>query len=284
MKVKREVGIHLRIKKNYKEIAAKGKKLGASALQFFLMPQDSDKYLKPTKEDQEGFLKISQKHFSNSYIHSSYWVAPANGKEVSAKVSVKYLKREIAIAKQLEIKTIVFHAGAASGFPFNEEEPDNRTAGIKAVANVLNTILKNEKNITLLLENTTHGNKMVCSDFYDFVKLKPLLHFPEQVGFCLDTAHAYAYGYDITHTDDFLDFLDETMGIENIKLIHLNDSEKELGSKLDKHALVNEGLIEKEFLKKIVNHEKLKHVPIILEPPEMDEKRIKKIIKEVQRW
>jgi|SaaInlLV_10m_DNA_2_1039722.scaffolds.fasta_scaffold00908_7 deoxyribonuclease IV len=284
LKNKREIGLHLRIENSYSELAEIGIQLGASSLQFFLMPKNLNKYLKVKNEDQKKFLDLSDKFFSNSYIHSSYWIAPANGKKTSARVSERYLKKEIAIAKKLNLNTIVLHAGAASGFPFNKEEPNNRTAGINSVANIINSVLKKENNITILIENTAHGNKIVCSDLQDFTKLKPLLNFPKQVGFCLDLAHAYAYGYEMQDTDKFINLLDQTMGTENIKLIHLNDSAKKLNSKLDKHALIGDGFIGKQNLKNIVNHKTLKHIPLILEPPEMDSDKIKKMISEVQSW
>jgi deoxyribonuclease-4 len=200
----------------------------------------------------------------------------ATGLSVSSKISRALLKKEIALANKLEINYIVTHAGSAKG---HEKEE-----GIKALAKILNGVLKSESAVKILIENTAHGNRAICSDLCDFIELKKLIKSPEKIGFCLDTAHAFSYGYDIAKTDDFVTLLDQTMGIENIKLIHLNDSAEPHGSKLDKHEVPGKGLIGKKTLQKLINHDKLKDIPIIIEPPQVEIKEIEKIINQIKKW
>ena len=149
---------------------------------------------------------------------------------------------------------------------------------------MLNKILKKEDPITLLLENTTHENKTIGSNLNDFKLLKPLLTQPQKIGFCIDTCHAFAYGYDLEKTDSFVETLDQTMGLKNIKLIHLNDSAKPQGSKIDKHAVPGKGLIGKKILQKIINHKKLKHIPIIIEPPVISNQKIQEMLNNIKEW
>ncbi|MBU1008302.1 deoxyribonuclease IV [Candidatus Dependentiae bacterium] len=275
MKNKRAVGIHLRIENSYTEMLEQTIQFGANACQFFFMPQDTNKYLKLTDKDQEAFLALKHKHKTTVFAHSSYWINPASGNPASARASHRMLKQEIEIAKKLDINHIVMHAGSAKG---HEKE-----AGIQAVATLLNTVLQDEKEITILIENTAHAGKTVCSNLEDFVALQSLLT-TTNVKFCLDTAHAYSYGYDLKTTDLFLKLLEQTMGLEHIKLIHLNNSAKPSGSKIDQHELPDQGLIGETVLQNIINSPKLKTLPIIIEPPIVSLEELKKTVSHVRNW
>jgi deoxyribonuclease IV len=280
---KRPIGFHIRIKDNYTDLALYGQELGASVIQCFLMPKEPKRYLYPKAEDRRSWLDIKKRYFKHVYAHSSYWVVPAIGKKISSKISHSYLQKEISIAKKLEIDTIIIHPGSATGYAPALSLEECKMEGIKALSRMLNDVLKDEPT-HLLLENTAHGNKAVGSDLTDFVKLRPFLKWKTQIGFCLDTAHAYAYGYDVTDTEDFVQLLDETMGIHNIKLIHLNDSDEPLGSKIDKHSEFGEGFIGKEALKRLVTHPKMNHIPIIVEPPPLSQQKMQELMNELNRW
>jgi len=279
----RIVGIHLRIEKSYTQILETALQLDASTCQFFFMPQESNKYLRLSKKDLETFLELSRKHFSTMYCHSSYWINPATGYRISASISRKMFLQEIKIANKLEIDHFVLHAGSAKGYPQKSDDPQNKNRGIAALAKLLNDILKDKKNITVLIENTAHSGKTICSNLQDFKLLRSLLDV-DNVAFCLDTTHAFSYGYNLEATEEFVELLNQTMGLENIKLIHLNDSTKKCGSKIDQHILPGKGVIGKNVLQNLINHPKLKHLPIIIEPPVLPEKELKTIINEVRTW
>ena len=95
------------------------------------------------------------------------------------------------------------------------------------------------------------------------------------MGLCLDTAHAYLAGYDIATKDGLeamLDEIDRLVGINLIKLIHLNDAKDKLGSRHDRHDHIGKGKIGLEGMKRIINHPKLRDLPFILETPKKDRK------------
>jgi len=250
---------------------------GLRSCQFFFTPQSTGKYLQLSTEDKKAFLNFRRKHFSTLYAHGSYWITPATGNQVSAQASLGILKKELALAKQLEINYLVLHAGSAKNFP-------DKNDGIKAMAAMLNEALEDENNVKVLIENTAHAGKAVCSDLQDFATLQKLLETGDKVSFCIDTTHAFAYGYDLEATDDFVAILNKTMGIENIKLIHLNDSASEYGSRIDAHLPPGKGLIGKQILKRFIRHPKLKNIPIIIEPPVLEEHEIMDMIEEVKTW
>lgn len=281
---KRELGIHLRIDQSYSGVLEHAHRLGISSCQFFFIHQQSDRYLRLTKKEKETFLALRHKHFSTLYAHCSYWINSASGNKVSADVSQVLLKKEISMAKQLDIEYLVMHAGTAKGFPNNPDDTSHRQEGLHAIANLLNKALKIDDTVTVLLENTAHGNKTVGSDFCDFAQLRPLLKYPEKIGFCVDTSHAFAYGYNLEATNTFVELLDQTIGLTNIKLIHLNDSKKPCGSRIDNHAIPGKGLIGEKVLKQFINHKKLKHIPLIIEPPLLNDEELVLMYKNVITW
>jgi deoxyribonuclease-4 len=241
-----------------------------NAVQFFLTKLPKGKYINLKHENLNDFLHIKQRSFSHTYIHCSYWINLATGNTYSLYTSINLLKKEIRMAKKLQIQHLVLHAGSAKGH--------EKITGIETLARVLNHIFKKEHTTTILLENTAHGNKSIGSDLQDFSLLKSKLDFPEKLKFCLDLAHGFSYGYDITNTKDFIHTIDTHMGIKNIQLIHVNDSAEKRGSKLDKHAIPGKGYIGKTVLKNIINHKTLQHIPIILELPSGEKNVVKDAI------
>jgi len=276
----RKIGSHLRLDDSYSDMPEQAIALGADACQFFFIAQGANRYLKLTKEDKERFLELRKQ--VDVFAHSSYWINPATGKLVSREVSEKLLARELKIAHALDIDYLVMHAGSAKEYGRNLPEEKVRRLGIQATAKLLTNGLKKEKQATVLVENTAHGGKTVCSDLNDFTTLRAHLDPALPIGFCVDTAHAFAYGYDLEDTESFLALLDTTMGLENIKLIHLNDSLKPCGSKIDMHTIPGKGLIGQEALLRFATHPALQHLPIIIEPPVLPPGEVKAMIEKLR--
>lgn len=273
----RLIGTHIRVEKNYSTTLEKALSTGSNCCQFFLFSQESDKYLRLSKKEVSSFLTLRE-NIKEVYGHCSYWINPSSGNPVSSKVSKNLLRKEIKISNKLNIKYLVTHAGNAKGF-------EAKADGIKAMAKIINKVLKKEDNVTLLVENTAHANKTVCSDLEDFKLLRSLIDPSiKNIGFCFDTSHAFSYGYDFENTEELVKIIDETMGIENIKLIHLNDSKRKCGSKLDEHELPGKGLIGKKNLQKFINHKKIAHIPLIIEPPLVKMDEMSEVIEEIKSW
>ncbi len=283
MNCNREIGLHLKLKSNFASIFKQAQKYKIKIFQFFLTDPVHNKYFKILPEEQNEYLKLRHA-FSNVYIHSSYWINPATGNQECLKISKKLLKKEIRVAKKFGIKHLIMHAGTAKGHKNSSQDPMGKISGIKTLAKILNNVLQKEDNIEILLENTAHANQTIGSDITDFSLLKTMLNKPEKINFCLDSSHAFAYGYDLKKTDQFINLLDKHLGLEKIKLIHLNDSAEKIGSKLDKHEIPGKGLIGKNTLKKIINHPKLKNVPLIMELPEITKNETLNILLEVKSW
>ena len=149
-------------------------------------------------------------------------------------------------------------------------------AGIKRLVEALNIILEKTKHIKvgILLENTSGSGSWLGYKFSHQRQIIQGLKTKERVGLCFDTAHAYLAGYDIVAKEGLestLAEIDELVGIDLIKAIHLNDAKGALGSKHDRHDHIGKGSIGLEGIKRIINHPKLSNLPFILETPKKTE-------------
>lgn len=274
--MKNRVGVHIRIRSSLHKLLQRAAVLDLPFFQCFFVPQATGKLIQVTDDEIHEFLKFRRARFDDLYCHASYWV------NLSSLGNNGYpqLRREIIFAKQLEFTHFVLHAGTAKG-------AIHRSEGIDALACALNDLFKRERDITVLLENTCHSKLAVGSDILDFKQLLEKLDRPERIGFCIDTAHAYSFGYDVSNVEgqeSFISLLDATIGIERIKLIHLNDTVEQLGSFIDRHGIVGQGNIGEEALKRFAMHSSLQHIPLLMELPELSVQQELLILEKVRSW
>lgn len=274
---KHNIGIHIRLTDTLTDIIEKALRLGVPFFQtFFTFP--TGKHIRPEQGDVKNFLKLRREYFKDIYLHGSYWVNLCS----SDNISHTTLAREILMAKRLEFTHIVLHPGSAS-------KCKSKSEGIEFLARALNRILKHEHDneIKIVLENTAHGNLTVGSDIDEFYTLMTKLDKPEKISFCIDTAHAYSYGYNIADFDEqdkFISHVDHILGKEKIALIHLNDTYESLGLKIDKHNIPGEGNIGLDALKRFLNNPLLNNIPALIELPNLPEEEEKIILKNVNYW
>ena len=271
----KRVSLHLRMESLPTEVVRRAVDLEVSFFQFFLRTQ-SGKYPYLNSREIKEFLSIRRTHFSEIFVHGSYWI------NLCATQITGYhsLEKELSLAKRLECTHLVLHPGSVRA-------SKDRIYGIDCLARSLNELLKRENSIKILLENNAHGKWSIGSDLQDFKLLLEKMDHPEKIKFCLDTAHAYVYGYDLVlpgAQDLFLCTVNETIGIENIALIHLNDTNKELGCKIDEHGVIGSGNIGMDALEYLVQRKELVHVPIILELPIISQEQEIGILNLVREW
>lgn len=274
MPTKRKMGLHLRLTQTVNDLAERAASLKLPIFQCFFIHQETNQFVMISDAEIAIFLDQWRKKFDQLYLHGSYWINLA-----SASTSNRILMRELDLAKKLEFTHIIMHPGSA-------RRTGKKADGIAAIARKLNAILKKETDITLVLENTAHAGHSIGGDLHDFLLLRERLEHPEKIKFCIDTAHAYSYGYDITQEKaqkHFLDLIQKCIGFENIALLHLNDIKQECGSRIDRHEVIGEGKLG-SILPEFINLEALKNIPIIMELPVMDEEKEKEILQMVRGW
>ncbi len=176
--------------------------------------------------------------------------------------SVNTLVKEVERCGKLGIPYLVTHLGSHLGT--GEEN------GIEKIIKALEKAGTVKNDVVILLENTAGQKNSVGSDFTQlgsiFSKLKPAKRF----GVCLDTCHTFAAGYDLRTKKDVketFEKFDESVGLEHLKILHLNDSKGELGSNLDRHYHIGLGGIGEKGMSSIIKLMNKKKIPIILETP-----------------
>ena len=176
--------------------------------------------------------------------------------------SIKSMTQEIERCHELGIPYLVTHLGSHKGS--GEEN------GIRRLVGALNKVAETNADVIILLENTAGQKNSVGSDFTQleeiFSKCKPSKKF----GICLDTCHAFVAGYDLRTKEDVTKAIkkfDDSIGLKNLKILHLNDSKGELNSNRDRHDHIGLGAIGKEGLGEIVKIMNKNNIPIVLETP-----------------
>lgn len=269
-----KTGIHIRLTTNLSDIIKKAIRIGAPFFQTFFIYQ-SGKYIKLDSSDVKNFLYLRQ-DFSDIYAHGSYWINLCQPDNISYKI----LEKEALLAKKLEFSHLILHPGSASGCK-------DKLEGIENLAKRLNNFLKKESNISIVLENTAHGNLSIGGDLNDFQILLSKIDKPDKISFCIDTAHAYSFGYNISNDmaqDDFISLIEKIIGKDKVALIHLNDTQELLGKKIDKHVTPGEGLIGRDALGRFLKHEYFIDVPALIEFPNLCEEEEIKLYNDIKKW
>ncbi len=271
----RDIALHIRLDDTIVGVAQKAARLDLSIFQCFLLHQETNRFIHPSYYQVNDFKKM-RSQFKQLFVHASYWTNFASIHDISLYI----FKRELRLAKQLGFTHIIIHPGSAKGAA-------DKTAGIDAFVRRLNSILKYEQDITIVVENTAHGNLSIGGDLEDFRSILEKIDHPEKISFCLDTAHAHVFGYDLDdlrQQQEFFNIVAQTIGFERIALIHLNNTDQPIGSCMDRHLLLDQGILPIEALRSFVLHPSIVHVPIIMELPVVDEGVEKEMLKLVSDW
>lgn len=272
----RSIGLHLRVNRSLRDAAQRAIALELPIFQCFFIEQHSREFITVDTALIKEFNHWRNNYFDAVYVHASYFINLASSKYDA----IKLFKRELDMARRLSCSHIILHPGAATGYK-------NKYEGIDELARSLNQVLKKERDVIIMLENTTHGKLSVGSDITDFSALKEKLDYPEYISFCIDTAHAYSYGYDLqdpNKRNQFIDLIEQAIGIKNVSLIHLNDTDQPCGSRIDKHASIGEGVIGEYALKQFALDPRLVHVPLILELPVLPEEQEDAMLQKIRTW
>lgn len=272
----RKIGLHVRLNDSLADAARKAVRLGVDFFQCFLVLQHANRLINPDSDEIREFIDVCTAHHLPFIVHGSYWINPAG----ILQNGYRALQRELSLAKKLGCGRIVLHPGSAKG-------AQDRHQGIIAVATFLNRLFKYDSEVTVILENTAHAKMSVGSDIKDFKAIKGLLDSPERIRFCLDTSHAYTYGYDISTNAgraEFLDLVADSIGFDAIDLIHLNDAKYRCGSLIDTHEIPGKGLIGLEALHQFVHDSRLVDIPMLMELPELDETEETAALELIRGW
>ena len=265
-----QVGCHVSISGSIDKSVDNAVERECSAFQIFTRNPRGWHAKELTKEDINLFkskLKASKIDRFATCAHMPYLPNLATPKSDGFEKSVKTLINEVERCAQLGIPYLVTHLGSHLG--------TGEEAGIKKLVDGLTKAGQTKNDVMILLENTAGQKNSVGSDFKQLGEIFKQLKPGKKFGVCIDTCHAFVAGYDLRTAEKvkktFKEF-DKHVGIENLKILHLNDARGELGCNLDRHYHLGLGGIGKEGITSVVKFANKKKIPIILETPIDDDR------------
>lgn len=239
-------------------------KNGANTMMIYTgAPQNSIR--KPTE-----MMKIQEAHdrmkkegmlLDKVIVHAPYIINLGNTiHPETATLGVTFLIRELSRVQSMGFSTLVLHPGAHVGA--------GSEVALASISERLNQVFAEDKtNVTIALETMAGKGTEVGIRFEDIRYLIEHSARPERLGVCLDTCHIHDAGYDVQDVEGVLKAFDQIIGLDKLKVIHINDSKNPRGAKKDRHENLGYGAIGFETLSRYVHHPKLANLPKILETP-----------------
>lgn len=197
---------------------------------------------------------------NNVVIHAPFIINLANdADERKWEFYVDFLSKELSRCEELGFNKLILHPGSCVTV--------ERSHSLEMISKGLDMALKEHKDMYILLEYMS-GKGSECGKSLD--ELKTIIDgcsCKEQLGICLDTCHINDSGVDLNNFDEFLNELDEKIGLEKVMCVHINDSMNVVGAHKDRHDNIGYGKIGFDTLLSIIYHDKLKGIPMLLETP-----------------
>ena len=240
--------------------------MGGDCVQIFTQ---SPRTWRPTNHDPANIERFKKRRaeagIGGVVCHALYLINLASPNDEIYEKSVAALENTMEVAGAIEADGVVFHVGSHQGAGFQ--------AGLERVVPALRKALELTSDGTwLLIENTAGAGDTIGRSIDELAALYAALDRHERLGICLDSCHLYASGYDVTNRkelDRVLTQLDELIGLERLRALHANDSKAPLGSNLDRHDNIGEGLMG-EGIGVFLAHPGLQELPVLLEVPGAD--------------
>ncbi|MFN3820955.1 MAG: deoxyribonuclease IV [bacterium] len=259
------LGAHVSTAGGVSQAPLKAKELGISAIQIFSKNQHQWKAPPFTDREIEKWHQFVKDYgITHAVSHAAYLInLCAIDKEFLSK-SREAFYDELVRADQLGLIGVVLHPGAH----MNAGEVE----GLTLIADSLKMVMDRHPDgkSKILLEVTAGQGTALGYRFEQVATLLEKLNAPERTGVCLDTCHIFAAGYDIVTPEGYeamFQEFDNIIGLDKLVCIHLNDSKKGLGSRVDRHEHIGEGLIGSETFRRLLEDPRLKDIPALLETP-----------------
>jgi len=247
----------------------RGQKATCDTIQMFNKSSNQWRAKELSVEDVDKFFAaIESTGVTASVSHTSYLINIASPDPALNEKSYQALKVEMERSHTLKIPNLVFHPGSHVG--------SGEKAGISRIVENVNKLLSElaDNSVTLLFETTAGQGSNLGYTFEQLAAMIDGVEAKERVGVCVDTCHIFSAGYPISDPADYkktMKAFDDIIGLDKLRIIHMNDSKKELGLKRDRHEHIGQGFIGIEAFRNLVNDRRLAKVPMILETPKGDE-------------
>jgi len=258
------LGAHVSIAGTIEKAVDRASELQCTTFQIFTRNPRGWRYKRLKNKEVEAF---SQKTVSCGFkvfaAHMPYLPNLASPDRKIYERSFRALRTELFRCGALSIPYLVTHLGSHMGKGLEE--------GQRRVARACNRALEEVQNaVVLLLENTAGTKNSLGSSFEHLQAILESIGYPERVGVCFDTSHGFAAGYDLRDSEAVertVEELDRVVGLDRLRMVHLNDSKVDMNRHADRHEHIGLGFIGKKGISAIISHKSLVKLPFILETP-----------------
>ncbi|HEX7736309.1 MAG TPA: deoxyribonuclease IV [Ktedonobacteraceae bacterium] len=259
------IGRHMPLNGNAIKAAAQAQEIGCNAIQIFASNPTAWSPTRGGEEDCAAFAQAARQYdLAPVVLHAPYLINLAAPDGIVWEKSIALLRWTLQRGALLGATSAVLHVGSHKGAGVE--------AGVERIAQAIERILpETPPEVRLLLENSVGAGNTLGGPFEELAQvLDRLPAYATRLGVCLDTAHLWGAGHDISSpvaVQTVLDSFHSLIGLPRLKVLHLNDTEKSLASHRDVHARVGEGIIGNEGLSALLRDPRLAHVVVLLETP-----------------
>ena len=230
-----KIGCHLSSSQGYLAMGKSALNIDANTFAFFTRNPRGASAKAVNEADVARFLDFAKEHSIAPLVaHSPYTLNPCSAKPDLREFAKNTMADDLRRLEYTPGNFYNFHPGSHTG--------QGEETGILQCAEMLNSIITDEQNTTILIETMAGKGSEIGSNFSQIAKMLSMVEKKEKVGVCLDTCHVWDGGYDIVgNLDGVLTEFDKTIGLSKLRAVHLNDSLNECGAHKDRHAKIGEG-------------------------------------------
>ncbi len=260
-----KLGAHMSIAGGVANALRRGADVGCETIQIFTKNNNRWQGKPITDGERADFLALRDRSgIAPVFAHTAYLINPAAPDPEVHERSLVALRDEVERCEALELSYLVLHPGAHKG--------EGESAGLARIARSLDRVHDETPGarVKILLETTAGQGTSLGHTFDQLRRIMTGVSRPERLGVCLDSCHVFAAGYDIRRRDGYEAMMDEfgtLIGFDNLRAIHLNDSRRECGSRVDRHDHIGQGVMGLAPFRFLVNDPRLEDVPGVLETP-----------------
>jgi deoxyribonuclease-4 len=255
------LGAHISIEGGFDKAIIRGESIGCSAIQIFTK-SNRQWFAKPLADIAIATFKttLQQSSIAAVVAHAAYLINIGSSNTEIRKKSTLSLIEELQRCHALDLPYLILHPGT-------NDQPDCHTL----IAQQLNYALDATPDSTILLLETMAGQgRNTCYRFEQLARIYEKSHHQKRLGICFDTCHTFAAGYDLRTEESYQatwQTFDTILGLNLLKVIHINDSKKPLGSRIDRHTHIAQGELTASSFTLLMNDQRFFHIPKILETP-----------------
>ncbi len=255
------IGCHLSASKGYLSMGKEAVKIGANTFAFFTRNPRGGSAKKIDENDVKEFLEFAKEHeFATLVAHAPYTLNACSDKSETREFALNTMRDDLRRMEYTPNQYYNFHPGSHVG--------QGVDTGIDFIVKQLNEVLTEDMTTTVLLETMAGKGSEIGRSFEELKRIIDGVNLKNKLGVCLDTCHVYDAGYDIVNDlDGVLDEFDRVIGLDYLKALHMNDSKNPFESHKDRHEKIGEGSIGFDTMVNVINNDRLKNLPIILETP-----------------